>query len=536
MKKIIRIALIFSFLTSFVSTYAVQSNSDDNTSVSISKNDLLILDDVQKVMNFVNVKNLNDRSSEQIKLADQSYSEGVQFLNQGDIVKAKSSFKIALKNYKRAKINDDALNYTYLQYAVAHQISDDIKDNKKVSRWLGYVTKSIYKDKDWVYNIAILNYLNEDEVKAAELLESVVKMDKYFFKAYGNLAAAYQAIGKDKKYEKTLSRLAFAKTSLAEKERKESLAAAKNKEKVKNGKVGKPETVSAPPKGIELDVSLLKVKDDSKSILKNESIVNFDERSRKKLREGQDLFDEASIFFNKGEFDLAIKSFKSSYKKFNQAKVSEFTLSKVYAHLAMSYFRSDNKRNKKKAMPIIDGLSKQIYNERDWNYNIAVIQNFIGSKDKALSLLEKCNSLDKYFLLSYQNQIALYNEKEDFKKAKKVFNLHEKYKEELTEIYKEYVRTGVKKEGVDLSFLEGAIFRIFLGSFSEYSLPIDIYLHDDLVMVPLGDDYFDFMCGNYNSFIKAEGYLEKLSLREGYTQSFIVAFKDGVRTDFSISE
>ena len=187
-------------------------------------------------------------------------------------------------------------------------------------------------------------------------------------------------------------------------------------------------------------------------------------------------------------------------------------------------------------MPIIDGLSKQIYNERDWNYNIAVIQNFIGSKDKALSLLEKCNSLDKYFLLSYQNQIALYNEKEDFKKAKKVFNLHEKYKEELTEIYKEYVRTGVKKEGVDLSFLEGAIFRIFLGSFSEYSLPIDIYLHDDLVMVPLGDDYFDFMCGNYNSFIKAEGYLEKLSLREGYTQSFIVAFKDGVRTDFSISE
>ena len=29
-------------------------------------------------------------------------------------------------------------------------------------------------------------------MKAAELLESVVKMDKYFFKAYGNLAAVYK--------------------------------------------------------------------------------------------------------------------------------------------------------------------------------------------------------------------------------------------------------------------------------------------------------------------------------------------------------
>jgi tetratricopeptide (TPR) repeat protein len=537
MKKIIRITLIFLFLTSFVNTNGVNISSEDNPSVSISKNDLLILSDVQKVMNFVNAKSLNDRAVEQINLADKSYTEGVQFLKQGDIVKAKSSFKIALKNYKRAKLSDDALNYTYLQYAVTHQISDDSKDNKKVLRWLGYVTKSVSKDKDWTYNLAILSFLNKEEEKAAELLESVIKMDKFFFKAYGNLAAVYQTIGKDKKYEKTLSRLTYAQNLLAEKERKETLAAAKKKEKVNNGKAnGKPKIETAPPKGIGLDESILNVKNDSKSIVENESIVNFDERARKKLREGQELFDEGAIFFNKGEFDLAIKSFKSSYKKFNQAKVSEYTLSKVYAHLAMSYFRSDNKRNKKKAMPIIDGLSKQIYSERDWNYNIAVMQYFIGSKDKAMSLLQKCNDIDKYFLLSYQNQIALYNEKEDLKKAKKVFNLHEKYKDELTEIYKEYVRTGVKKEGVDLSFLEGAIFRVFLGSFSEYNLPVDIYLHEDLLMVPLGDDYFDFICGNYNSFLKAEAYIEKLSLRDGYAESYIAAFKDGVRTDFSVSE
>ena len=153
-----------------------------------------------------------------------------------------------------------------------------------------------------------------------------------------------------------------------------------------------------------------------------------------------------------------------------------------------------------------------------------------------MALLQKCNDLDKYFLLSYQNQVALYNESDDLKKAKKTFNLHEKYKDELTEIYKEYVSTGVMQDGVDLSFLEGAIFRVFLGSFSEYSLPIDIYLHDDLIMVPLGDDYFNFISGNFNSYTIAENYLKKISLRDGYSESFIIAFKDGVRTDFTVSQ
>ena len=98
MKKIIRIALVFSFLVSIVNAYAVQTQSKDQPSVSISKNDFLFLSDAQKVMDFVNVKNLNDRSSEQIKLADQSYADGVQFLNQGNSVKAIASFKSAFKN------------------------------------------------------------------------------------------------------------------------------------------------------------------------------------------------------------------------------------------------------------------------------------------------------------------------------------------------------------------------------------------------------------------------------------------------------
>ena len=93
----------------------------------------------------------------------------------------------------------------------------------------------------------------------------------------------------------------------------------------------------------------------------------------------------------------------------------------------------------------------------------------------------------------------------------------------------------LREEGVDLSFLDGAIFRIALGDFNEYHLPVDIYLHEDLVMVPLGEDYFSYTCGNYESFIKAEAYLKNLTVIR-YPEAHIIAFKDGVRTDFSNSE
>ena len=67
---------------------------------------------------------------------------------------------------------------------------------------------------------------------------------------------------------------------------------------------------------------------------------------------------------------------------------------------------------------------------------------------------------------------------------RKLSRNHEKYKNELTEVYKKFVKTGVNNSNVDLSFLDGAIFRVALGNFSEFNMPIDIYLHDDLITLP----------------------------------------------------
>lgn len=532
MKKFIYLIAIFAF-----STFNSFSNSaviiEDDVVVSISQNDIIILSDVANVMKYAKVKGLNDRASDQVKLADEAYTKGAQLLQQSEHSKAILSFKTAFKNYKRAKLNADALNFSNLQLAVAHQLSNDSKNQKKVVRYLEQLTKTIEKEKEWLYNLAILNFLNNNESLAAEQLESVIKMDKNFFKAYGNLAAVYQAINNSKKADKVLSRLKYAQDELAEKERKEQLALAKKNEKAK--KSDKPQKVvikQEPPKGINIDLMSLSAKGDGKSVLKNETITTFDERARKKLREGQEFYDQGVVLFNSGEFALAVKAFKSSVKKFNQAKVSQLTLSYVNTHLAMSYLRSPEARDKKKVGPIIEMLSKPVYDDRDLTYNIAVMQYSLGKKDVAINLLEKCNSLDKYFLLSYQNQVAVHNELEDVKSANKAFKNHEKYKNELTEVYKEYVRTGVKRADVDLSFLEGAIFRVALGDFSEFNMPIDIYLHDDLITVPLGNDFYSFICGNYETYKQAESYLSKVST-SGYENAFIIAFKDGVRTDFA---
>jgi tetratricopeptide (TPR) repeat protein len=525
------ILLVVAFIASAFTFVLTAANvAEEKPSVSISVNDIIILSDVEKVMEYAKAKGLSERALEQVNTADKAYLEGVKLLQQDKHTEAIASFKTAFKNYKRAKLNEDALNFPNVQLAVAHALSSDPKNNKKVSRYMDLFTKAVYKERDWTYNVAILNYSIGQEQRAAELLESVIKMDKFFFKAYGNLAAVYQAINDKKKAEKTMSRLALAQEILAEKERKAKLAAAKEKEK---GDATVPSARQKQhPEGIAPDATTLEASGDAKTVMQHESIAAFDERTRKKIREGQELFDEGVSLFNQGEYDLATKSFKTSLKKYTQAKVSQPTLNYITASLAMSYFRSPNERNHKKVIPLLEGLSKEIFNERDWVYNMAVMYHGLGNSARSMELLEQCTEMDPYFLLGYQNQVAVHNEMKALKEAEKAHRLYERYKLELTEIYKEFVRTGKKNDKVNLSFLDGAIFRIALGTYSEYSMPVDIYLHEDLVTLPLGDDYYEFTCGNYENYLQAEAYLKKLKAR-GYEFAHVIAFKDGVRTDFS---
>ena len=92
MKKFIYLVAIFAFVT----LNSIAANSlyfEDDVVVSISQNDLIIISDVAKVMEYAKVKGLSDRAADQVKLA--SLVEDIEFDN-------KENFEIKVKTVKES--------------------------------------------------------------------------------------------------------------------------------------------------------------------------------------------------------------------------------------------------------------------------------------------------------------------------------------------------------------------------------------------------------------------------------------------------
>ena len=66
----------------------------------------------------------------------------LNFLQQAKSQEAIASFKTAFKNYKRAKFNEDALNFSNIQLAIAHAMSSECKRSQKGFSIHGLITKS----------------------------------------------------------------------------------------------------------------------------------------------------------------------------------------------------------------------------------------------------------------------------------------------------------------------------------------------------------------------------------------------------------
>ena len=201
----------------------------------------------------------------------------------------------------------------------------------------------------------------------------------------------------------------------------------------------------------------------------------------------------------------------------------------------------------------IESLSKDINEERDILYNVAVIYHnrykYGGKKDrktklhklgkpeyldKAIDYFKASIDEDKYFLKSYLNLIYIYQDPKNEKMVKKWDRRYKKSKYELTDIYKEYKLNGNMYKEVDFSFLDGSIFRIYLGTYDEYNLPEDIYLHSDLITLSHDAVLNSYIMGSFDDFKKATNYLNKLLRMQIYKDAniHIIAFKDGIRTDF----
>ena len=84
MKKFIYLIAIFAFAT-FNSMVANSLFIEDHVVVSINQNDLIIISDVAKVKKYAKLKGLSDRAADQVKLADEAYTKGVQLMHQSEL-------------------------------------------------------------------------------------------------------------------------------------------------------------------------------------------------------------------------------------------------------------------------------------------------------------------------------------------------------------------------------------------------------------------------------------------------------------------
>ena len=75
------------------------------------------------------------------------------------------------------------------------------------------------------------------------------------------------------------------------------------------------------------------------------------------------------------------------------------------------------------------------------------------------------------------------------------------------------------------------IFRINLGTFGEFDTPADLFEEDYLITVPVSEQRTAYLAGIFYTLDEARVYQESMK-EEGYTTSFIVAFKDGEKLEF----
>jgi hypothetical protein len=143
--------------------------------------------------------------------------------------------------------------------------------------------------------------------------------------------------------------------------------------------------------------------------------------------------------------------------------------------------------------------------------------------NKAVKLFRISIKLDKLFLPAYENLIYVYRELGDEKKAFKIHNAYDKARGELM---KSFSKQDQIAQGGD-----PYIFRINLGTFGEFDTPADLFEEDYLITVPISEQKTAYLAGMFYTLDEAISY-QKSMKKEGYTTSFIVAFKDGEKLEF----
>ena len=230
-----------------------------------------VISDVDKVLQHEKTKDLNKRSLDQSKKANEHYETAVKKMRNKDYNVAIEEFKSAMKRYKRAKLSPDAYNYIHTNMALCYVNSGHKKDKVMAKRLVNLLTKTIFKEEKWLYNIAIIQYHLNNQDEAASMLSSCIKMDEFNYQAYTTLKALYEKSGNTKSANKVHDRMQSAQAKELKAKQRENSEKKREKGK-KKGKV-----IITATSGIEPDINNLKIvaNDEHLSLVANNQILHF---------------------------------------------------------------------------------------------------------------------------------------------------------------------------------------------------------------------------------------------------------------------
>jgi len=223
--KITKLIVAFLFIS-----FNVNASLDSSITSGLKAYDWSPISKVKNVLQYENTKKLTKRSIDQSKIANQHYEDGVNLMKNKEYDKAIKEFKNAIKRYKRAKVSDNALNYVRTNMALCYAFTGNKQDHAVCKRFLGLLTKKIYNENDWSYNIAIAHDKIGESVEAAKILSSIIRDDKNNFQSYVTLSSIYEDSGNEKESVKVKERMQIAEAKFIKKGNKP-------KKEVKNNKI-----------------------------------------------------------------------------------------------------------------------------------------------------------------------------------------------------------------------------------------------------------------------------------------------------------
>jgi hypothetical protein len=509
--------------------FAINSISDTSYVDGLTAFDWSPISDVEKVLQYENQKDIKKRTITNVKKAEDHYVAAYKLMANKEYQAAITEFKAAMKIYKRAKLSKDALNFINTNMALSYASTGNKEDLSVSKRFLELITSKAYTDPKWTYNIAIAHNKVGNDNEAVSLLSSIIRKDKFDFQVYVTLAAIYRNSGNWKDADKVKDRMQTAEAKLIQKNQKITAGGKETKENKKR-KEG-----AYVPKGKRPDVTNLKIvaKDDH---LQFNKINNINERSMIQIQKGIGEYNLGVKALSNKEYVTAQSHLKNAEKGLKRGKITKDGLNFTRGNLAISYLALDPKRGSGKAKRYLKYLTPKIYKTREWAYNMAVVHYAFASANpkrpnaesmkEAVKLFRTSIKLDKLYLPAYENLIWIYRNVEELKNDKKALKIYNAYDKARYELMKSFSKHEQISQGN-----EPYVFRINLGTFGEFDTPSTLFDKDHLITVPVSEQKTAYLSGMFYTLDEAIAY-QKSMKEEGYTVSFIVAFKDGEKLEF----